>query len=287
MLRILAGSFAVVYLAVRLPAFLALADAEPARFQPVGPLAWLAQPLPDVALFALVLGALPLGVAYAAGVAFRLTGPAFGLALLLLTAYRSSWGQLLHFENLMVLQVLIIGLTHSADALSWDARRGSGRGLAPGGGSAYGWPVRLAALVTVATYVLAGVAKLRLGGMTWMLGDTLRNHVAYSAVRLDQFGERSSPVGRALVGQAWAFPPLAVATVLIELAAPVALLGGRVRTVWVTAAWLLHAGVAALMFVVFPYPLLLVAFAPFYRLERLPRLLGLAPNAASAHTVRS
>jgi hypothetical protein len=240
-----------------------------------------------VVLFGLVLAALPLGVAYAAGVAFRLTGPAFGLALLLLTAYRSSWGQLLHFENLMVLQVLIIGLTHSADALSWDARRGSGRGRALGDGSTYGWPVRLAALVTVATYVLAGVAKLRLGGISWMLGDTLRNHVAFSAVRLDQFGGGSSPVGRALVGQAWAFPPLAVATVLIELAAPVALLGGRVRTVWVTAAWLLHAGVAALMFVIFPYPLLLVAFAPFYRLERLPRILGLAPNAASAHTVRS
>jgi len=49
----------------------------------------------------------------------------------------------------------------------------------------------------------------------------------------------------------------------------VALLGGRPRNVWVAAAWLLHAGVAALMFVVFPYPLFLVAFAPFFRLERL------------------
>jgi hypothetical protein len=43
-----------------------------------------------------------------------------------------------------------------------------------------------------------------------------------------------------------------------------------VRDAWVVAAWLLHAGVAALMFVVFPYPLFLVAFAPFFRLERLP-----------------
>ena len=41
------------------------------------------------------------------------------------------------------------------------------------------------------------------------------------------------------------------------------------RNAWVVAAWLLHAGVAALMFVVFPYPLFLVAFAPFFRLERL------------------
>ena len=28
------------------------------------------------------------------------------------------------------------------------------------------------------------------------------------------------------------------------------------------------------MFVVFPYPLFLVAFAPFYRLERIPQVLG-------------
>jgi hypothetical protein len=49
-----------------------------------------------------------------------------------------------------------------------------------------------------------------------------------------------------------------------------------VRDVWVVAAWLLHAGVAALMFVVFPYPLFLVAFAPFFRLEQLPFVRGSA-----------
>ena len=43
------------------------------------------------------------------------------------------------------------------------------------------WPVRVAAVVTVLTYVLAGIAKLRIGGVAWMTGDTLRNHVAFSA----------------------------------------------------------------------------------------------------------
>ena len=138
----------------------------------------------------------------------------------------------------------------------------------------YGWPVRLAAVVTATTYVLAGLAKLRLGGLGWLLGDTLRHHVAYSAVRLDVLGGTSSPIGRLLVTQAWLFPPLAIATVVVELSAPVALLGGRVRTIWVAAAWALHAGVAALMLVVFPYPLFLVAFAPLFRLERLPVALG-------------
>jgi hypothetical protein len=214
-----------------------------------------------------VVTAVVLGAAYTAGAWFRATGPAFGLLLLVLGTYRSSWGQLLHFENLMVLQVLIVGFSRSADVLSLDARRS--RGQPPSSDPVYGWPVRLAALVTVLTYVLAGVAKLRLGGIDWMIGDTLRNHVAYSAARLDLLGGAPSWLGRRLVPHAWLFPPLATATVVVELAAPVALLGGRLRTAWVAAAWALHAGVAALMYVVFPYPLFLVAFAPFFRLERL------------------
>jgi hypothetical protein len=35
----------------------------------------------------------------------------------------------------------------------------------------------------------------------------------------------------------------------------------------------MHVGIAALMYVTFPYPLSLVAFAPLYRLERLPAAL--------------
>jgi hypothetical protein len=281
-LRVLVGGFSVIYLLVRLPAFLALADADPARFDPVGVLALLDHSLPPTAWRLLVTAAIVLGIAFTVGAGFRFTGPLFALTLLVLGTYRSSWGQLLHFENLVVLQALIIGFARSADAVSVDARR---RGGPAASEAAYGWPVRLAALVTVLTYVLAGVAKLRLGGIEWMFGETLRNHVAYSAARLDLLGGTPSWFGQQLVSAAWLFPPLATASVLVELSAPVALLGGRLRTAWVAAAWLLHAGVAALMFVVFPYPLFLVAFAPFFRLERVVewhrrRRCGTVPPAA-------
>jgi hypothetical protein len=268
-LRILTGGFAVVYLLVRFPAFAALRDADARRLDPVGALWLLDRPLPDGVLVGLLAVAVVAGTAFTAGAWFRISGPAFALALLTLTTYRSSWGQLLHFENLLVLHVLVVGVTRSADALAWDARRRRAPGRREVESSpAYGWPVRLAALTTVVTYVLAGLAKLRLGGLDWLVGDTLRNHVAYSAVRLEVLGGRPSPLAEPLVDQAWLFPPLAVLTVVVELAAPVALLGGRIRDVWVIAAWMLHAGIAALMLVVFPYPLFLVAFAPFYRLER-------------------
>ncbi len=65
------------------------------------------------------------------------------------------------------------------------------------------------------------------------------------------------------------WPFAAAATIVIELAAPVALLGGRIRTAWVLSAWLMHLGILAFMLIGFPFPLFLVAFAPLYRIERL------------------
>jgi Vitamin K-dependent gamma-carboxylase len=279
-LRLLVGTFATLYLAIRHQAFLSLADARAGRFQPVGILSPLHGPWPDAPLVALVLGAVVLGCAYTAGAWFRVTGPVFAVALLLLTTYRSSWGQILWIEDLMVIDVLVVGLARSADACSVDSRRRPPPTPASRADNvAYGWPVRLAALVTVASYLLAAVAKLRVGGLEWMIGDSLRNHVAYSNVRLDLFSGASSPIGRWLVAYGWVFPPFAVATVILELAAPLALIGGWVRTVWVIAMWLVHVGIAALMYVVFPFPLFLVAFAPFYRLEELPRRLMLRRRA--------
>ncbi|HEX6418675.1 MAG TPA: hypothetical protein VFZ77_09265, partial [Acidimicrobiales bacterium] len=94
-------------------------------------------------------------------------------------------------------------------------------------------------------------------------------------------GDAWSPAGTALVAHAWVFAPLAVLTLVVELGAWVALLGGRWRTAWVAAAWLFHAGVLALMAIVFAYPLSGVAFAPFFRLERLAGRRGGAVAAAT------
>jgi hypothetical protein len=151
--------------------------------------------------------------------------------------------------------------------VSIDARRSATQPLREG--SAYGFPIRLAAIVTVASYVLAGIAKLRIGGLGWLTGDTLRNHIAYSAARLEVLGGWPSPLARPVMQHGAVLAAMAIAAIAVELVAPVALLGGRIRSAWVAAAWAMHAAIAALMFVVFPYPLALVAFAPFFPLERL------------------
>jgi len=262
--RIMIGVFAAGYLVARLPVLLDMGGEARVEWEPVGVLWWLEDPLPRWAVRCAVLVTIVLAVAFATGVAFRVCGPAFAVALLFVTTYRSSNGQLLWFDNLLVLHAIVISCSPAAEALRLGRRDG------PAGDRAcYGWPLRAAAIVTVVTYALAGIAKLRIGGTAWLDGDSLRNHVAYSATRLRVLGGTPSPLAEPMMKVGWLFTPLAVATLVIELGAPLVLVVPRLRVPWVALAWCMHAAIAATMFVVFPYPLALIAFAPLFRLERL------------------
>jgi hypothetical protein len=216
---------------------------------------------------ALVWLAAATGFAFVAGWRFRWSGPAFALLLLLVTTYRNSWGQIFHTENLMVMHVLVLAFSPAADALSLDARR---TGSAPGGEDGrYGWPIQLMCLVTVMTYFIAGQTKLRNAGLDWLTTDSLRNYVAYDNLRKAELGDTHSLLGAAMVRHDWLFPPFAAFTLAVELGAPLAMLRGRVARVWTAAAWAFHAGVLAVMAILFWYPLLGAAFAPFFPVERL------------------
>jgi hypothetical protein len=270
MLRILVGVFAVTYLVIRLPVFLQLADRR-SGFDGVGVANLLDGPVSSVVIHVTVAATALAGMGFVVGWRFRVVGPLFALGMLALGSYRGSWGQLLHFENLMVLYLIIVGLSPAADAWSLDARRRDTRPSREAAveSTAYGLPIGLASLALVVTYVIAGIAKLRYGGLDWVVGDTLRNHVAYAAARSDLLGGTPSPMAGWAVRLDRLWPLAAAATIVVELAAPVALLGGRIRTGWVVAAWLMHVGILAFMLIVFPFPLFLVAFAPLYRVERL------------------
>jgi hypothetical protein len=276
--RILTGVYAVSYLLVRFREFFRMADGSAAAWDPVGVLWWLDRPLPTRLVQLVVLIAVVLGVLYTVGVAFRAVGPLFALTLLFVTTYRCSWGQLLWFDNLLVLHVIIVGCSPAAEAYTPRRRLPAARADVR-----FGWPVRLAAVITVLTYALAAIAKLRVGGTAWIGGESLRNHIAYSAARLKVLGATPSPLARPLMGQLWVFTPLAVATLVIELGAPLVLFVDRLRWAWVAAAAAMHAAIAATMFVVFAYPLTLVAFAPLFDLEQLPlRCAPLARRVTSA-----
>jgi len=265
-LRILVGVYAVGWSVARLGEHLAHTRQPAHRWEPPGVWALRDAPPPDLILVGLAVGTPVLGLLFVAGWRFRAVAPAFAVAVLVLATLDSSWGQVFHTENLMVLHVAVVALAPgAADALAIN-RRSPAPPEADGG---YGWPVRLCAFVAVITYVVAGLAKLRYSGFDWADGSALRNLVAYDNLRKELLGDRYSPVGTGLVGHGWVFPPLAIATLAVELGAWMALLGGRWRTVWVVAAWVFHVGVLALMAILFAYQLSGVAFAPFFRLERL------------------
>lgn len=268
--RVLTGAFAVIYLIVRGHV---LADFRnpPGRFQPVGLAAWLDAPLPPWLVFVLYGAALASGVAFTFGLRFRLSGPLFALLALWVTSYRNSWGMIFHNENLLVVHLGVLGLSDAAGALTR-------RTQAPGAPEPrFGWPLRLMSAATVVAYVLAGIAKLKVTGVSWMDGDVLRNYIAYDAMRKSQIGSIHSPFGGFIVQYAWPFPPLSVLTMVLEIGGPLALLHPRLKLAWVLGVWGFHVGVFASMAIAFPYPLSGIAFASFFECERIWRWRWLAP----------
>lgn len=267
-LRVLTGAFGVVYLAVR-GHVLADFRVSPGHFEPVGVAAWLGSPLPPPLAFALYLAALASGVAFALGVRFRWSGPAFALLMLWVTSYRNAWGMIFHTDNLLVLHLCVLAQSDAAAVLSIDAR---GRSQRPLDDARFGWPVRLISATTALAYLVAGIAKLKVTGLAWMDGDVLRNYIAYDAMRKSQIGTIHSPFGAWLVQYAWPFPLLSVFSMLLELSGLLMLRWPLPARIWAGGLYAFHVGVFASMAIAFPYPLSGVAFASIFECERLWRL---------------
>ncbi len=263
-LRLLVGLFAWVYVTARFPYFLSLIGDVPDRFSPVGILTPLTSPIaPAWGVILLVATWVGAGL-FTFGWWHRVVGPVFAVLLTVLLTYRSSFGMVFHTENLLVVHVWILGLTAAADAVVFRASRPP---LADHG--RYGWPVRLLMAVTVASYLVAGVAKVKNGGWAWVSGDVLMGHIAYDSLRKMQVGSLYSPVGAYLLRFSWIFGPLAIASLVLELGAPLFLVSKRTRLLWVAGVWAFHFGVWILMFIFFPYPLTGVGLASFFSVERL------------------
>ena len=272
LLRVAMSGFVTVYLAVNAPEFARLGRAPTAAFEPVGLARLLGQPLGPTAIWGCFAVLLLLGIAATAGWRYRLTGPAFAVGVLGWASYHSSWGQLLHFEHLFTIHLLVLAFSPAADVLAADARRASSAESGPdsryGPDSLYGWPVRLLAIATVATYFLSGVAKLRHTGLAWFDPETLRNHIAYSASRVELIGGPTPPLARLVIERSWLLALMAAGGLAVELGAPVALAWRRVRWYWIGGALALHLGTAATMLVFFGYRGLGVGLLPLLPVER-------------------
>ncbi len=252
--RAVLGS-ALLWTVVRTPFWLDQAALSTPRSSPVGVLSWLPSTQPATLSPAVVAG---LATLTGGGLLLALLRPRWpslvafsALGFLVLATHGNSWGQVLHTENLLVLHLLVLAASPRPPT-----------GERSPSSLTDGWPARVMALLTVGTYVVAGVAKLRYGGSDWVSGHTLQNLVAHDNLRKQLLGDWSSPLAPVLVEHRWLFGPGAVAAVAVELAAPFALLGRRTALLWSVAAWCFHLTVLGLMAVLFLYPLLGVAFLP-------------------------
>jgi hypothetical protein len=265
--RALVGVFAAGYVIGRLPHSLSYAHFQSAQFAPVGIVRWLLDaPLPALVVQLLAIATALASIPFMLGWRFRITGPVFAALLTWTLSYNNSWGMIFHTENLMLLHVIILAVAPAAAAWSLDARR-VGAPTEPDG--RYGWALKLMAWVVVIAYVLAGVAKVRNAGMGWVWGDDLRNYIAMDNMRKLLLGDSYSPIAASLLGYATVFKVLALATLALELGAPLALLSRKVAAAWAICIVGFHASVVLLMWIVFPYPLLGVAFLPFFHAEHL------------------
>jgi hypothetical protein len=264
-LRIAIGAYAVIWMIARLPELVAVARSPASQLAGVGVTRLLHAPLPPAVAVAVAVATIGLLLAFTAGAGYRVTAPLAALGLAWTLSYRSSWGMVFHTEDLLVLHVVALACAPAADA--WTlVRRPSGAARAPGAG--HGWAIKLLAALTCATYLLAGIAKLRLAGLHWLDGEQLRNQIAIDNLRKALLGGATAPLASPLVAHPAVLAALSIATLVIELGAPLALLGGRPARLWAWAAWGFHVGVILTMNVWFPYPLTWIAFLPLIDAER-------------------
>jgi predicted DCC family thiol-disulfide oxidoreductase YuxK len=182
-----------------------------------------------------------------------------------------------HSDNLVVLHVIVLAFTRSADALSLDAlmreRRPSDVAAAPPNGWQYGWPVKLMCAVTVAAYFASAMAKLTAPlGLAWASGQNLRSQMAVDGIRKELFGAAPNALSYTLYDWLPLFSVLAVGSLALEFFAPLALLNRRVGRIWAINTFMMHWGILMVMHITFHYQLSGVLFASFFRVERLLEL---------------
>lgn len=260
-LRVLIAGYAAVWSAVRGPVTLDTLDFASRRFDPVGPLAFLPGPLPDLVVVVAVVGTPAAAALLAWGRWQRISGPLAAIGFALITTYRNSWGQLFHTENLVCLHLTVLAVAPYLRRDDGAADHGRERDR--------DWVVDALAVLTMATYFLAGVAKLRISGWAWLDGDVLRHQIAFDNARKIVLGDPAAPFAGWILRQDWLLAPAAVMTMVVELGAPLALVGRRVAFVWCGLALAFHVAILAFMAILFPYHLLGIALAPLLPVERL------------------
>ena len=264
--RIFVGAFGLLWVGGRLMESYAVAKLGAAHFKPTGVVRLLDTPLPPSVTLAIGIITCVFLAAFTLGAFYRITAPLAALGVLWALTYRNSFGMIFHTENLLVMHMLALACAPAADA--WSIDRARLRAAPPVPEAGYGWILKLLAALTAATYMMAGIAKLRIAGVAWLDGEQLRNQIAVDNLRKALLGDSIAPLATPFLDHPSGFTIFSVMTIVLELGAPLVLLHPRAAKLWALGAWGFHVGVVFLMNIWFPYPLLGLAYLPLLRCER-------------------
>ena len=233
------------------------------EWQPVGVVWWLEDPLPRWAVRCAVVATVVLAVACASGVAFRSSGPRSHSRCCLSRPTEARMVSCCGSTTCSCSTRADRVLTGCGRAASWSSSRAGRREPA----------LRLAAPPRCHRHG-SDLCTCRCSEVA-----DRRNRVARRRLTAQPCGVLGDPAAGArrhavAPGRADDGDRLAVHTACGRNAGDRARRAAGARGVaaarpWVALAWCMHAAIAATMFVVFPYPLALIAFAPLFRLERL------------------
>jgi predicted DCC family thiol-disulfide oxidoreductase YuxK len=197
---------------------------------------------------ALLCGAIGVAPRLASGVACVLGFYLLGLP--------HNFGQTYHFDALLVFVFGILAVARSGDAVSIKALRESRR-RAPSG--EYRWPVRLAWLTMATVFCAAGLSKLRHSGLEWAFSENMSvilTKAHYGRSDADPMVDWGLFIARSPVLS----QGLALVSLVVETAFPLALVSRHARLLLVPGAFMMLVGIRVLMGPTFGGFLLVFAF---------------------------
>jgi hypothetical protein len=164
-----------------------------------------------------------------------------------LLALTHSFHKINHSDGALVLTMGVLALAPIGDVWSLDrlARRWrlGERLAAPGFGGEYWWPIQMTRVLLVLVFLGSGISKLVNGGVAWVWSD----HLYASVTLLRATRETLLSVRLPWESHYWLWRALAMGTVAIELAAPLALFSPRARLVIIPGLLSLQIGILLLM----------------------------------------
>jgi hypothetical protein len=153
-----------------------------------------------------------------------------------------NFGHTFHFDALLVIGLGVMACSRCGDACAVDAmghprRRESGD---------YTWPIRLMWVGMSLVFLAAGLAKLRHGGIAWVLSPNLSIVLMRAAYHVSD-ADPITGAGLWLARHEWLSRVFAATALSVELSFVAALFSRRARIVLVPAAFAMLVGIRVLM----------------------------------------